>query len=459
MTDATESSTKFQVYGARDLDQIPQLAGLDARQRLEMKAVAAVLPFRVNRYVVEALIDWSRAPDDPMYRLTFPQPGMLERADLERMVALLRRGAPASVLAERAREIQARLNPHPAGQQELNVPRLPSGRPLAGAQHKYAETVLFFPSQGQTCHAYCSYCFRWAQFVGLEELRFASSETTPLCEYLTANPGVSDVLLTGGDPMVMRAKLLRRYIEPLLAVESLQTVRVGTKAPAYWPQRFVTDSDADELLRLFEEVRAAGKHLAVMAHYTHPAELSTDIAQRALARIRGAGAVVRTQSPLLRGINDRAATWAALWRAQVRHGAVPYYMFVERDTGARRYFEVPLARALDVYNDAIRRCSGLARTARGPSMSAASGKVLIDGVAELRGERVFVLKFLQARDPAWVGRPFFARFDAGATWIDDLQPALGAREFFFEPEMRRIRDRARLRVLDAAGARAQLGAS
>ena len=452
----TETTTKFQVYGARDLDTIPQLAGLDARQRLEMKAVAAVLPFRVNRYVVESLIDWSRAPDDPMYRLTFPQPEMLQRADLERMVALLRRGAPSSEVDASAREIQARLNPHPAGQQELNVPRLPGGRALPGAQHKYAETVLFFPSQGQTCHAYCSYCFRWAQFVGLEDLRFASRETEPLTEYLTANPGVTNVLLTGGDPMIMRTKLLRRYIEPLLAVESLQSVRIGTKAPAYWPQRFVTDRDADDLLRLFEDVRAAGKHVAVMAHYTHPAELSTDIAQRALARIRSAGAVVRTQSPLLRGINDQADTWAELWRTQVRHGAIPYYMFVERDTGARHYFEVPLARALEVYNGAIRQSSGLGRTARGPSMSATPGKVLIDGVAEVHGERVFVLKFLQARDPAWVGRPFFARFDPSATWLRDLEPAFDAREFFFEPGMRGFRDRARLRVVDTpATARTQ----
>ncbi len=107
-------------------------------------------------------------------------------------------------------------------------------------------------------------------------------------------------------------------------------------------------------------------------------------------------------------------------------------MFVERDTGARNYFEVPLVRALEGYNDAFRQLSGLGRTVRGPSMSVTPGKVLVVGTATIKGEKVFVLRFIQARNPEWVGRPFFARFDAKATWIDELEPAFGERRFFFE---------------------------
>ena len=113
---------------------------------------------------------------------------------------------------------------------------------------------------------------------------------------------------------------------------------------------------------------------------------------------------------------------------------VPYYMFVERDTGARRYFEVPLARAWEIYRDAMRRVSGLGRTARGPSMSAGPGKVEVQGVSEIRGEKVFVLRFIQGRNPEWVQQPFFARFDPHATWLDQLQPAFGDSRFFFEDE-------------------------
>jgi L-lysine 2,3-aminomutase len=332
------------------------------------------------------------------------------------------------------------MNPHPAGQMQLNVPEL-DGHPLPGMQHKYRETVLFFPSQGQTCHAYCTYCFRWAQFVGLDELRFASNEAQALASYVARHREVSSVLFTGGDPLIMSASRLRAYVEPLLSpdLEHLISIRIGTKAPAYWPYRFISDRDSDQLLRLFSAVRAAGKHLALMAHYSHPRELETPAAQLALRRIIDTGAVVRCQAPCIRHVNDDPAAWAEMWRLQVQLGAVPYYMFVERDTGPKSYFELPLARVLEIFRGAHQQVSGLARTARGPSMSATPGKVVVRGVAEIRGERVFVLEFLQGRDPDWVGRPFFARFDPRATWLDQLEPAFGEREFFFEPEMSRIR--------------------
>jgi KamA family protein len=439
MTTPSIQPRKYRPYQRRDLDAIEQLASLPADHRDAMKAVASVLPFRVNAYVVEDLIDWDAAPDDPIYQLTFPQPGMLEPGALARMRDLLAREAPSEEVQTAAREIQASLNPHPAGQRELNVPQV-DGQSLPGVQHKYRETVLFFPGLGQTCHSYCTYCFRWAQFIGDDELQFASKEAGQLVAYLREHPEVSDVLITGGDPLTMKTRVLRRYIEPLLdpSLESVRTIRLGTKSPAYWPYRYVTDKDADDLLQLFEEVRDAGKHLAIMAHYSHPRELSTPVAQLALRRMQAAGATVRCQAPLIRHVNDDGDLWAEMWRTQVNHGAVPYYMFVERDTGPKHYFEVPLARGLQIYQRAVRQVSGLARTVRGPSMSATPGKVCVDGVTEVAGERVFALRFLQGRDPDWVGRPFFARYDERATWLDDLAPAFGRDEFFFEPGLRMI---------------------
>src|SRR5690606_24524444 len=215
-----------------------------------------------------------------------------------------------------------------------NVPSL-DGRRLEGMQHKYRETVLLFPSQGQTCHAYCTFCFRWAQFVGMEALKFQTQETADLQAYLQRHREVTDVLVTGGDPLVMRTSALRAYLEPLLEgrFDHVQNLRIGTKSVAYWPQRFVTDPDADALLALFERIVAAGRHLAIMAHYNHPRELSTPIAQEAVRRIRNTGAQIRMQSPLVRHVNDDPRTWAELWQTGVKLGAIPYYMFVERDTG------------------------------------------------------------------------------------------------------------------------------
>ena len=436
-------AARFKVYTQRQFDQIAPLRRLSPEQRFAMRVVASVLPFRVNQYVIDQLIDWDAVPDDPMFRLSFPQPEMLSPPDFHRMADLLRRDAGREEIQALAREIQQGLNPHPAGQQELNVP-LWRGDRLNGVQHKYRETVLFFPGQGQVCHTYCTFCFRWAQFVGDKELRFAVNEVTRLHAYLKAHPEVSDLLVTGGDPMTMKTRHLEDYLEPLLSPEfdHIQTLRIGTKSLAFWPQRYVTDADADALLRLLARLVEAGKHVALMAHYDHWREMDTAIAREALRRVRETGVVIRAQAPLLAGVNDDASVWARMWRMQTGLGIVPYYMFVERDTGARHYFEVPLVRAWEIYRGAMQRVSGLARTARGPSMSAGPGKVEVQGVTRVAGEKVFVLRFIQARNPDWVQRPFFARFDPRATWLDDLEPAFGEPAFFFEDEYAAMCDQA-----------------
>src|SRR5690554_3610908 len=428
-------TTRFQVYTHRHLDKIKPLQKLTPEQRFEMEVVSNVLPFRVNDYVINELIDWNNIPDDPVFQLTFPQRGMLDPKDFDRMAELLKSGADRKQVNALAKEIQAGLNPHPAGQQEMNVPML-NGQPLEGMQHKYRETVLFFPSQGQVCHSYCTFCFRWAQFVGDKDLRFASNEADLLHAYLAEHKEVSDLLLTGGDPMVMKTRHLVNYLEPLLKpeLEHVQTIRIGTKSLTFWPQRFVTDDDADELLALFEKLVKGGKHLAFMAHFNHWQEMETPIVREAIRRIRATGAIIRCQAPLVQHINDDPTVWERMWRTQVKLGMVPYYMFVERDTGAKRYFEVPLAITYEIYRQAIQHVSGLARTARGPSMSAGPGKVEIQNITEFNGEKAFLLRFIQGRNPHWVQRPFFAKYDPEATWLEDLSPALGTERFFFSDE-------------------------
>jgi L-lysine 2,3-aminomutase len=432
---ARSAGRGFRAYSAKHLDSLVQRAGLSPAERLAVRAVAAVLPFRTNSYVVENLIDWDAAPDDPIYRLVFPQPDMLPASDVGRLADLLSSGAPAQGLRAAAHEIRMRLNPHPAGQLLLNAPTL-GGRPLPGLQHKYPETVLFFPKQGQTCHAYCTYCFRWAQFVDEPDLKMATDDVSTLLAYLGEHPEVTSVLITGGDPMIMGEAVLRRYIEPLIdprnGLDHLESIRIGTKSLAYWPQRFVSDPDADATLGLFGEVTASGRTLALMAHFSHPRELEPPILASAVRRIADSGAVIRTQAPLIRTINDDPAAWRGMWRTQVRMGMIPYYMFVERDTGPQDYFAVPLARASEIFRAAYQGVSGLCRTVRGPSMSATPGKVCVDGITEVAGVRVFVLRMIQARDPELVGTPFFARFDPAATWLTDLEPVFTDR-FPYEP--------------------------
>jgi len=435
---------RYKVYTQTNFRKMPQMAMLTEEQKFDIEVVASVLPFKSNNYVTDNLIDWGNVPDDPMFRLTFPQREMLKDEHYNEIADALRSGKNKMEIKEIANRIRMSLNPHPAGQ-KCNIPEL-DGEELKGIQHKYRETALFFPSNGQTCHAYCTFCFRWPQFVGINEWKFAMKETDLLVGYLRNNPQITDVLFTGGDPMIMKASALEVYINGLLEANlpNLKTIRIGSKALGFWPYKFLTDKDADETLRLFEKVVKSGVNLSFMAHFSHPVELSTPAVQEAIVKIRNTGAQIRTQSPLLRNINDDADIWAEMWRAQVDNNCIPYYMFVERDTGAQEYFSVPLVDAWKIFQKAYQKVSGICRTVRGPSMSSTPGKVHILGVQDIplngKTEKVFVLQFIQGRNPDWVCKPFFAKYDENASWLTDLKPAFGQNEFFYERELSEILD-------------------
>ena len=434
--DVTESPS-IKTYTLANFRDLPQIQEMSSEKQFEMEVVGNVLPFKTNNYVVEQLIDWNNIPNDPMFVLTFPQKEMLLPHHYEKMASTLKEGADRKKIQEVANEIRLQLNPHPAGQMELNVPTLKDGTKLYGMQHKYKETCLFFPSQSQTCHAYCTFCFRWPQFVGMDEMKFAMKEGEQLVQYLREHPEISDVLFTGGDPMIMKAKIFSSYIDTLLEAElaNLKTIRIGTKALSYWPYKFLTDDDAKQSLEIFERITNKGIHVAIMAHFNHLVELSTGSVKEAIKLVRNTGAQIRTQSPLLAHINDDANMWAEMWKKQVQLGCIPYYMFVVRDTGAQHYFGISLVKAYELFRDAYKKVSGLGRTVRGPSMSATPGKVLVDGTPTINGKKVISLRFLQGRNPDWVQKPFFAEYDEKAIWLDDLKPAF-EEKFFFEDELK-----------------------
>ena len=438
---SVDESPSIKSYTLANLRKLPQIEKFSEQEIFEMEVVGNVLPFKANNYVIEQLIDWNNTQNDSIFALTFPQKGMLKSEHFDQMAEVMKRGDRKEI-QETANTIRLQLNPHPAGQMELNVPTLKDGTKLYGMQHKYNETVLFFPSQGQTCHAYCTFCFRWPQFVGMDEMKFAMQEGEALAQYVKEHPEISDILFTGGDPMIMKASLFAAYIDKLLDADlpNLKTIRIGTKALSYWPYKVLTDKDADETLDTFRRIVSKGKHLAVMAHFNHLVELKTGSVKQAIKKMRETGAQIRTQSPLLTHINDDANMWAQMWQKQVDLGCIPYYMFVVRDTGAQHYFGVPLVRAHEIFKNAIKQVSGLARTVRGPSMSATPGKVQIDGVAQVNDQKVMVFRMLQGRDPEWVNKPFFAKYDENAIWLDDLKPAF-EEKFFFEDGLKAIKEK------------------
>jgi L-lysine 2,3-aminomutase len=433
---------KYKSYTSSNYLTIPQISKLSGESKYNIEVVSSVLPFKVNNYVIDELIDWENYEDDPMFNLTFPQRDMLLPEHFDEMEAAMGKSTDKKYHKEVSNKIRLQLNPSPAGQKEHNIPMIDNVK-LYGVQHKYRETVLFFPSAGQTCHSYCTYCFRWVQFIGMEALKFAMKETELLVKYLEKHQEVTDLLFTGGDPMIMSYKVFKSYIDPFISDTNrtnIQTIRIGTKVLSYWPYKFLTDSDADDFLRLFEAITSKGINLAFMAHFTHPRELDTEAVKHSIQKLRNTGAQIRTQSPVVRHINDKPDLWSEMWRKQVNLNCIPYYMFIARNTGAQHFFAVSLVKAWEIFRKAYQNVSGVCRTVRGPSMSCTPGKLQILGVSEINGQKVFVLRFIQGRNPDWVARPFFAKYDENAIWLDTLKPAIGDKFFFEDEEIKYFRE-------------------
>lgn len=404
----------FRVFTAADLDQLTARAGLPPARRLKIQTAAAVTGFRVTSYVTDELIDWSAAPDDPIYRLYFPDEDVLAGAG----TGLARQAAPGSRAGAAAQQAGSRPAP---GRARPGDPALP------GVRRAGHDTVMVVPARESASRRY-AITRPGRTWPARGPGPAMSADGVPrLTAYLAAHPEVTSVQLTGGDPLIMGAAALRRYIEPLLAVEQLASIRISTSALACWPHRFLNgpDGDADDTLRLFGQVCAAGKNLTLMAGFCHPRELEPAAAGEAARRIQGTGALISTQAPVTGSVNDAAGIWAAMWRTQVRMGMVPGTMNLSRVTGPGRYFTVPLARARQIFTRAYAGVTGLARTVRGPAMRDEHGTVCIDGTAVIGTQEVFVLRYIQARDPRLIGAPFYAAFDPDAAWLTELKPAPG----------------------------------
>lgn len=394
---------RYKSFSLKDLENIPQLKSLGKEVIDDIQVVAEIYPFKTNNYVVEQLIDWEKGIDDPIFRLNFPHRDMLLEEHYDK-IRWAKKHPDPQVLKNIVRDIRLSLNPHPAGQTLYNIPRDIDGSPIEGLQHKYKTTVLYFPSHAQTCHAYCTFCFRWPQFVKDLDLKIQTKEVEPLIYYLNANPAISEVLITGGDPMVMSPRVFESYIDAILSVDTIKNIRIGTKSLSYWPYKYVTDPERDDMLAVLKKVVDSGRHLAIMAHFNHPVELDPPVVREAISNLKRIGAEIRTQAPLLRNINNKASLWSAMWEKQVQLGCVPYYMFLPRDTGAQHYFAEDLFSAFDIYRDAIKRTPGLCRTVRGPVMSMTTGKVEILDYEQ----GMFTLRYLQNRNPELTFKVFQA---------------------------------------------------
>jgi len=363
----------------RYITDIGRIAAIPEEERAKLKKITEKYVFRVNDYYL-GLIDWSD-PNDPIRRLVIPNEGeLLEYGRWD------------------------------ASDEEANYV-------VPGCQHKYRTTALLLVSE--VCGAYCRYCFRKRLFQ--KDVREAMADVTPGLEYIAAHPEINNVLLTGGDPLMLATRKLRLIIERLREIPHVRIIRIGTKMPVFNPMRIYED---EELLALIREHSSADRRIYIMAHVDHPREI-TEEAKRCFQALHDAGAVLVNQTPVLKGINDDPAVLAELLDRLSWAGVTPYYFFVNRPVAGNRDFVLPLKRVYELVEEAKARTSGLGKRVR-LTMSHSSGKIEILAIENGKA----YLKYHQSRDGHY-GKFMVLDCPDDAAWFDDLP---GSEQFWSKPQ-------------------------
>lgn len=351
---------------------IRKITHLPEEERERLAPVTDEYVFRVSDYYL-SLINWED-PADPIRRIVIPN-------DRE--------------LAE-----YGRLDPSDEA----------SNYVAKGCQHKYSTTALLLVSD--VCGAYCRFCFRKRLFKDDVESEVSLDVSEGLA-YIAAHPEINNVLLTGGDPLVLSANRLGKILTALRAIPHVRIIRLGSKMVAFDPMRIAGDA---KLLEVLAQHSRPDARLYVMAHFNHPREL-TEQALACIGALQAAGVITVNQTPLLRGVNDDPAVLGELLDRLSWAGVTPYYVFQNRPVAGNADFVVPLREGYAIVEAAKGRTSGLGKRVK-YVMSHASGKIEVIGVQN----DLIYLKYHQARRPEDQGRMLICRLTEGAGWFDELLP-------------------------------------
>jgi lysine 2,3-aminomutase len=364
--------------GIKRLTHLKQVAGLTTSELHQLEPVANRFVFRSNTYY-EGLINWND-PDDPIRRLIVPV----------------------------VQELEDDGSLDASGEATYTV--------VPGLQHKYRDTALLLVND--VCAAYCRFCFRKRLF--LDDNDEVVKDVSGGVEYIRAHPEISNVLLSGGDPLVMSTNKLRSIVDPISSISHVKIIRIGTKVPAFEPQRVLADSSLPDLLR---EYGCGGRRIYIMAHFTHPRELTSE-AIACMEALQRVGAITVNQAPLIAGINDDPVVLAELFNRLSFIGVSPYYIFQCRPTLGNKAYSLPLEHAYRIFSSAQGRASGLAKRARFV-MSHLTGKIEVLGIAN----GFIYMKYHQIPQSAPEGQLMVYRSDENAHWFDDYaSPARSGSE-------------------------------
>jgi KamA family protein len=351
------------------LDQIDELS---AEDKAALAPVGERFAFRTNEYY-QRLIDWSD-PDDPIRRLVIPH---------------------SRELAEFG---------------EWDASDEASYTFVKGLEHKYRDTALLLVND--VCSAYCRFCFRKRLFTaGNDETTHDVSEGL---DYIRRHPEIDNVLLTGGDPLILSTRRLGEIVRRLRQIDHVKTIRIGSKMLAFDPFRVTGDPSLPEMLGRYS---AGERKIVLMAHFSHPREI-TEEAIAGVDLLQQSGVVTVNQTPLIRKVNDSAPVISELFQKLSYIGVIPYYLFICRPTAGNEPYVVPIEESLEIFNRARQGLSGLAKQAR-LCMSHKTGKIEVVGKL---GDRI-VLRYHRAARPEDLGRLMLFESDPAACWLDDYLPA------------------------------------
>lgn len=282
------------------------------------------------------------------------------------MAALIDRADPADPIARQFVPSAAELVIHPA---ELADPIGDHGKsPVKGIVHRYPDRVLL--KIVGTCPVYCRFCFR-REMVGPDAgANLSAAEIDAALDYIRATPAVWEVILTGGDPMILSPRRIADITQRIADIPHVQVLRWHTRVPVVAPETVTPD-----LVAALKSNRLA---VWVAVHTNHPRELTAD-ARGALARLADAGVPLVSQTVLLNGVNDDADTLEALMRALVAARVKPYYLHHPDLAPSTAHFRIPLARGQEIVAELRRRLSGIAMPTYVLDIPGAHGKVPADG--------------------------------------------------------------------------------
>jgi len=361
MGQKTATKTKY-------ITRIEQLEQLSEQQRAELKKVTDKFAFRVNDYYL-SLIDWDD-PNDPIRYIVIPNIQELDE--------------------------WGRLDP--SNEKAYTV--------MPGLQHKYHSVAVFLVTN--KCDAFCRYCFRKRLFIESETEYLQDWDGA--YQYVREHPEVTNVLLTGGDALMLTTSELEDIFVKLREIAHVQIIRVGTRIPSYNPYRIIEDP---ALLKAIKKYSKDEKKIYVMTHFVHPREL-TDIAIEGVNLLQRAGAKLANQTPLVRGLNDDPKVLSELLDKLSFIGAIPYYIFQCRPAVGNKAYTVPVEEGYEIVEQAKSLVSGLAKRAR-YVMSHSTGKIEIVG----KTKDMVYFKYHRAFRDQDSGRFMAFRSNPEACWFDD----------------------------------------